>query len=475
MEGASRSKLIALVVASAFFMENLDGTVIVIALPTMAESLGTDTVALTIGVTSYLLTLAALVPASGWIADRLGVRNVFCAAIGGFVFSSILCGLSTGLWEFTGARILQGASAALMSPVGRLAVLRTTSKRELIQAIALITWPGLIAPVVGPPLGGFIASYGSWRWIFFLNVPIGLIGMVLVARYVPDLRSDDRRPFDVTGFLLMALALGTMLFALEAAGHGDANWLLIMSVFGLGLAAGTLAIRHAGRKPNPLLDLSIFRIPTFSATALTGGSVFRLTSGAMPYLLPLFFQIGFGLSAVSAGLLVLAYAAGNLGMKVVTTRILRLFGFRRVLVFNGMLAAASILACALLAPDTPEPLVMAVLFIAGCLRSMQLTCINTLMFADVPDRQKSSATTLSVMSHQLSMSIGIAIGALILSLSADIRGAAAGGLTVFDFRVAIVAMAALAAVSILRFVVMDPAAGAEVSGHARVKAADKPS
>ncbi len=474
MEGASRSKLIALVVASAFFMENLDGTVIVIALPTMAESLGTDTVALTIGVTSYLLTLAALVPASGWIADRLGVRNVFCAAIGGFVVSSILCGQSTGLWEFTGARILQGASAALMSPVGRLAVLRTTSKKELVQAIALITWPGLIAPVVGPPLGGFIATYGSWRWIFFLNVPIGLIGMVLVARYVPNLRSDERRPFDVSGFLLMAFALGTILYALEAAGHGSANWFLIVSVFALGLAAGTFAIRHAGRKPHPLLDLSIFRIPTFSATALTGGSVFRLTSGAMPYLLPLLFQIGFGLSAVSAGLLVLAYAAGNLGMKVVTTRILRMFGFRRVLVFNGMLAAASILACAFLAPATPQWAVMTVLFVAGCLRSMQLTCINTLMFADVPDRQKSSATTLSVMSHQLSMSIGIAIGALILSLSADLRGAAAGDLAVFDFRVAIVAMAALAAVSIVRFVAIDPAAGAEVSGHGGA-GADKPS
>ncbi|MGH6925406.1 MAG: MFS transporter [Propylenella sp.] len=465
MGQAPHARLIALVVASAFFMENLDGTVIVIALPTMAEALGTDTVALTIGVTSYLLTLAALIPVSGWVADRLGVRSVFCAAIGGFVLASILCGLSNGLWEFTGARILQGASAALMSPVGRLAVLRTASKAELVRAIALITWPGLIAPVVGPPLGGFIASYGSWRWIFFLNVPIGLVGMFLVARYMPALKGEARRPFDLVGFLLMAFALAAMMYALEAAGHGSTGRTLIVAVFVLGLGAGALAIRHLGRRPHPLLDLSTFRIPTFSASALLGGGVFRLTSGAMPYLLPLFFQIGFGLSAVSAGFLVLAYAAGNLGMKVLTTRTLRMFGFRRVLTVNGLVAASTILACALLTPGTPQWLAVAVLFAAGCFRSMQLTCVGTLMFADVPDSLKSSATTLSVMSHQLSMSVGIAIAALILSLSAAARGAEAEDLTTLDFRVAMVAMAAIAALSLVRFWTIEPTAGAEVSGH----------
>jgi EmrB/QacA subfamily drug resistance transporter len=465
MEERSRARLIALIVASAFFMETLDGTVIAIALPTMARAFGTDTVAMTIGITSYLLTLAALVPASGWIADRLGVRNVFCAAIGGFVVSSVLCGLSNELWQFAAARVLQGASAALMSPVGRLAVIRTASKKDLVEAIALITWPGLIAPVVGPPLGGFIATYGSWRWIFLLNVPIGLIGMILVARYVPAFRSRTRRPFDLAGFLLMAFALAAMMYALEAAGHGAPNWLLVTAIFIVGLAAGVLALRHAGRRTHPLLDFSIFRIPTFSATAFFGGGVFRLTSGAMPYILPLFFQIGFGLSAVSAGFLVLAYAAGNLGMKVATTRVVRTFGFRRVLTVNGVLAAVSIAGCAFLTPATPEGIAIVVLFVAGCLRSMQLTCINTLMFADVPDGQKSSATTLSVMAHQLSMGVGIAMAALILSLSAAARGAGAGDLALLDFRVAILAMAALAALSLIRFWIMEPAAGAEVSGH----------
>ena len=469
MEDGRRSRLVALIVASACFMENLDGTVIVIALPVMAKSLGTDSVSLTVGVTSYLLTLAAIIPASGWIADRFGVRNVFCAAIGGFVFASILCGLSNTLWEFTGARILQGASAALMSPVGRLAVIRTASKTQLVQAIALITWPGLVAPVLGPPLGGFIASYASWRWIFFLNVPIGLIGMVLVARTMPALKSETRRPFDLRGFLFMALALAILMFALEAAGHGTASPVVAVAAFALGLGLGALAIRHLGRRENPLIDLSVFRIPTFAASALLGGGLFRLTSGAMPYLLPLLFQIGFGLSAVAAGFLVLAYAAGNLGMKLLTTQVLRRFGFRRVLIVNGVLAAAAILACAMLAPATPQWLAVAVLFVAGCFRSMQLTSINTLMFADVPDAQKSSATTLSVMSHQLAMSVGIAIAALILSLSATARGVDARDLSMLDFRVALIAMAVIAAISIVRFMMIKANAGEEVSGHRRVR------
>lgn len=464
-DAASKSRLVPLIVAAALFMEMLDGTIIAVALPAMAASLGTDPVTLTIGITSYLLTLVVVIPASGWLADRYGVKTTFATAIAGFMLASLACGLSENLWQFTLSRIAQGASAALMSPVGRLAVLRNTEKKDLVRAIAFITWPALIAPVVGPPLGGLITETLSWRFIFFVNLPLGLIGILLVLRFVPNHKSSERRPFDGVGFVLTALALGALIAALDLATHGGVGFGVIALLSLTGLACGFLAVRHISAKPGRLVDLATFRVKTFMAATLQGGALFRITAGGVPYLLPLYFQIGFGLDAFTAGLMVLAYALGNVAMKTVTTPVLRRFGFRRVLTVNGLMASLAILACATLTPGLPAAVTMIVLFAAGCFRSMQFTSQNTLMFADIPDGLKSSATTLSSMVHQLSIGIGVAVAALVLNSSASLRGGADAAPDSVDFRIALAAMALIALVSVSRFFFLDPDAGAEVSGH----------
>lgn len=470
-EPAPRSQLVALIVAAALFMELLDGQIIAVALPTMAESFGTDPVVLTIGITSYLMTLAVVIPASGWLADRFGVRTVFATAIAGFTLASLLCGISENIYQFTAARIFQGASAALMSPVGRLAVIATASKQELIRVIALITWPALLAPVIGPPLGGFLASTLSWRWIFFVNLPIGLVGIALALIFVPNFRSADRRRFDLIGFVLSAVALACLIAAVEFAGHGGAGWPVIAALAACGSIAGFAAIRHIGRGSERLVDLTTFKVRTFSATTLTGGLLFRLTGGAMPYLLPLFFQIAFGLDAFAAGLMVFAYAFGNIAMKVVTTPILRRFGFRRVLIVNGLLTAVAIYACVWITPSMPV-VTLAVLFVAGCFRSMQFTSLNTLTFADVADSQRSSATTLSAMFQQLAVGLGVAVAAMALNIISAARGEAEA-LSLVDFRGAFIVIGTIALVGVVRFLFLDRNAGAEVSGHRRGEIANE--
>lgn len=461
------SRFIAIIVAAAFFMETLDATIIATALPAMARDFGVTPVSVSIGVTAYMLAMAAFIPMSGWLADRFGARNVFASAIAIFTIASFLCAVSDAVLPFAAARILQGASAAMMSPVGRLVVLRSTPKTELVAAIALITWPGLVGPVVGPALGGFIVTYWSWPWIFLINVPIGVVGVILVLLFVENSRGESRRPFDRIGFALTATSLAAVIYGLHSLGHGDAEWLWGASLLLLGFVIGAVAIAWLRRTAAPLVDLSVARIPTFALATLTGGLLMRLTSGAMPFILPLYFQLGFGLDPFDAGLLVLAYALGNLGMKSITTPILRGFGFRRVLLANGVFVSLSIAACAALGPAAPRPIILLVLFIAGCFRSMQLTSIATLTFADVTPQQRSAATTFSTLTQQLAMTMGIALASVLLTLSVALRGTDANDISLFDLRAVLLAMAALALLSVLRFRAVDPRAGEEVSGHRR--------
>ena len=272
-----KSKSISILVATAFFMENLDGTVIATALPDMGKSFHANPVDLNIGMTAYLLMLAVFIPISGWVADRVGARTVFVSAIAIFTASSVLCGLSNGIWTFTGARVIQGIGGAMMVPVGRLVVLRTTEKHNLIDAITLITWPGLIAPVVGPPVGGFITTYASWHWIFFLNVPLGIIGMALSSRLIPNLKDDDVKPFDWIGFILSASACMSFVYGMELVGRQTAHWKPTAAYLIAGCVLGLFSVLHLLRSPAPLLNLSLLKVKTFAIT-LQGGSSFASPS-----------------------------------------------------------------------------------------------------------------------------------------------------------------------------------------------------
>ncbi|MDB5990072.1 MAG: transporter [Herbaspirillum sp.] len=454
--------IIALIVASAYFMENLDTTVIATALPHMASTFDVTAVAVSIGMTAYMLTLAIFIPIGGWVADRFGSRTVFGGAIVIFTVASLLCGMANGLWEFTAARILQGIGGALMVPVGRLIVLRSTEKRYLMRSIAYIMWPGLAAPIIGPAIGGFISTYSSWRWIFLLNVPIGIVAIALTAYFIPNQKEAGRRPFDVMGFALSGMALTCLMYGMELIGQLDVQWHIAAAVLAAGALSGILAVRHLRRAAHPLLNLGPLRIPTLRVS-IGGGSLYIIAVNVAPFMLPLLFQIGFGMNAFASGLLVLAYAAGNLGMKAVTTPILKRYGFRSVMIVNGLLTAATIAACCAFSPTTPHTVIVAVLLIGGLCRSMQMTGINTLAFADVPPAAMSSASTLFSVTQQMTIGLGIAFGAIALHFAVWLHGGTQ--LALADFRVAFAVVAALSLISVISFIGIERDAGADVSGH----------
>jgi EmrB/QacA subfamily drug resistance transporter len=440
------------------FMEQLDGTVIATSLPQMAASFGEAAVDLNVGLSAYLLTLAVFIPASGWIADRFGARTVFACAIVTFTLSSVLCGSSSALWPFIGARVLQGVGGAMMVPVGRLIVLRNAEKQHLMAAIAYLTWPGLAAPILGPPLGGAITAYASWRWIFFLNVPLGIIGFALALLLIPNARGEGRGPFDWLGFALTGCAGFGVIYSLEAIGRGRTNGVVAALLLSGSLAIALAAVWHASRATHPLLDLAPFRITTFRI-AVRGGTLFRAAITALPFLLPLLFQVGFGLDPFASGLLLLAVFAGNLGMKPATGLVLNRVGFKTTLVVYACIGIATIFGCALLTAQTPIAVVVALLFVSGLARSMQFTTLSTLAFADLQKSRMSGANTLFSMMQQMATGLGVAFGAIALRfatmLHADVQA-----VTTRDFHVAFAVVGGLALVALVDFCLL-PAKAAE--------------
>ncbi|EKZ6752360.1 MFS transporter [Klebsiella pneumoniae] len=409
----------ALLVAGAFFMEFLDGTVIATALPDMARDFGVTAVELNIGISAYLITLAVLIPASGWIADRFGARAIFTLALAIFTLASVFCGLSTEVHIFVAMRILQGVGGALMVPVGRLAVLRTTPKHQLIKAIATLTWPALVAPIIGPPLGGFITRYASWHWIFFINVPLGLAAIIFSLRIIPDIRETERRSFDLSGFITTSVAMVSLVTAMERLGDRQPQIWPTLALAALGFGCLLYSIRHFRRAAAPMVRLDALQVPTFRVT-MYGGSLFRASISAVPFLLPLLFQVGFGMDPFHSGLLVLAVFVGNLTIKPATTPLIRWLGFRRLLLINGALNVCSLLACALLTPQTPVWAIMLILYLGGVFRSIQFTGVSTLAFADVPAAQMSDANTLFSTASQLAVGLGITLGAIGIRLGEQV-------------------------------------------------------
>ncbi len=460
-----RSAVIALTVACALFMENLDGTVIATALPQIAASFAVSPVHLSLAITSYLLSVAIFIPASGWMADRFGSRTIFRAAIAVFMLGSILCGLSSSIAELTGARIVQGVGGAMMVPIGRLVLLRNVTKADMVRAMSYLTVPALLGPVLGPPVGGFIVTYASWRWIFFLNVPIGLLGLVLVSLLIENYKEPETPPFDAVGFLLAAMALVGTMSGFEAIGRGGVPLALAITLVIVGLAAVILYVRHASRYPNPILDLLLFRVPSF-AIAVGGGSLFRIGIGALPFLLPLLLQLGFGMTAFASGMLTFASAVGALAMKITARPILRRYGFRRVMIGNALISAGFLLSYATFRPGIPSAVILVLLLAGGFFRSLQFTSTNTLAFADVPPTRISRATSMTSTAQQLSVSMGVALGATLLHLTLLWRGTSELGAA--DFSPAFIAIALISGASVFVYARLAPDAGAEISGRALV-------
>jgi EmrB/QacA subfamily drug resistance transporter len=453
--------IVPLVVATALFMQNMDMTILSTALPAIATDLNVDPLALKLAVTSYLVGLAIFIPASGWVADRFGASTTFRAALLIFALTSIGCALSTSLSSFVVFRFLQGAGGAMMVPVGRLVIVRTVPKAELVRALAVLTMPALIGPILGPPLGGLIVTVAHWRWIFVINVPVALLGIWLATLYIPNERSAPE-PFDMKGFVMAGLGLSGILLGAAMTGRHVAPPLVAALVFAVGVIGLAGYVHHALRAERPLLDLRLFRIPTFSA-GVAAGIPYRIGSSAANFLLPLMLQLLFGLSALQSGLLTFAGACGAFLAKPFIVTGLKRVGFRRVLIINTFLNSILLAVLALFDALTPHIFIFLVLMISGVTRSIQFTSMGALSYADIEDKDSASATSLSNVGQQLGQSLGVAVGAMALEVASLFNGHDTPQL--IDFSIAFVAMALISMSPVFQFVNLREDAGHVVSGH----------
>ncbi|KIA74662.1 transmembrane efflux protein (MFS) [Arthrobacter sp. MWB30] len=441
-------------------MEFLDGTILTTAIPSIASDFRVAPADINITMTAYLVTVAMGIPLSSWLAQRFGARRIFCLAIAVFTIASLLCAVSTDLTMLTLSRVAQGMGGAMMVPVGTLVVLRGTPKSELLRATAYLVWPGLLAPVLAPMVGGALTTFLSWHWIFLINVPLGLAAFIAALRLVPRTQFDGKRRLDWFGLMLTTLGVGALVVGLETLGGHASNVLAVVVV-----TAGVLSLAGAvwwmGKAKVPLFNLSVFGTRTFRATS-TGGFIYRLTISSVPFLLPLMFQDGFGWDPLKAGVMVAAVFVGNIGIKPATTPLIRRFGFKAVLVFASFASAVTFALCAFLDAQTPEPLIFALLLFSGAFRSIGFSAYASVQYADIVPGQLPSANAISATLVQLAAAAGIAVGALFLRLFE------ATGLFGTDqvgaYKGAFIAMAVLMLISTVDSLTLHRHAGAEVSG-----------
>ena len=451
--------LIPLIVGCAFFMEGLDSTMIAVSIPAMAKSLGENPLRLNLVITTYLLSLAVFIPVSGWIADRYGARRVFCAAVLIFAGGSALCGMADSLPMLIAMRVVQGFGGAMMTPVGRLILLRSFPRASLVSAMNWMTIPAMIGPTVGPIVGGFLTGYASWRWIFYLNIPIGVIGGALALWLFENFRAPAPTRFDVSGFVVAGLGLFLLEFGIENLGRPIIPPVLGYLMFPAALALLFAYWRHTRHSAAPVLDLSLLKIKTFNIGTVTGGFC-RMGLDATPFLLPLLFQVGFGLSPVEAGMLTFSSTLGAMLVRTFSKTLLQATGFRKALVGGAVASSAITASFALLGAGTPHWIVVIVVLLSGCIRSIQYLALNTISYADVPSPMLSRSTSVGGVVQQLARGFGVAIGAALLAIVAGSEHVTTG-----DFRTVFLLVALIPLLSAVGFLRLTEDDGSEVSGH----------
>jgi EmrB/QacA subfamily drug resistance transporter len=467
MDNSAVKRYLPWVVATALFMEQLDSTIVNTAVPSMAASLQVTPLSLKGVVTSYILSLAVCIPISGWMADRYGTRRVFGGAVILFTLSSIMCGLSVNVPMLVASRIMQGIGAAMMTPVGRLTIIRTFPKAELLMAMNFVIIPALIGPLLGPTVGGLIVHWLSWREIFFINVPVGLIALYLIYRHMPDYHGEDPRPLDVVGLVLFGSGVALLSWLLEIFGEHELDPITAIIFLLISLSLLGAYGWYARQVPYPLLRLNLFRIRTFRVSVV-GGFITRLGVGGLPFLLPLLYQLGLGLPAWQSGMLMMPAALAAMGVKVMSTKVLRRYGYRQVLIVNTVLIGVTIGMFSRVSPATPIVLIVLLGLTQGFFNSLQFSSMNSMAYSDIQQSDSSAASTIASSMQQMSMSFGLACGSLVTAFFL-------GGLPQSD-RVAIVGalhhafitLAVLTIVSSLSFWTLRPTDGESISKGTRI-------